>query len=231
MKLRNPVGTTVRWGKNGLFSIIGVVGDMITESPYQHIPPMIFFLNAYRKFAGITLINIRLKPQAAMAPALAAIAGVFKEFDPQDPFEYQFVDEEYGHKFQDEERIARLAGFSTLLAIFISCLGLLGLSAFIAEQRTREIGIRKVLGASVFSLWNLLSSEFINLVGLALLIGSPIAFLFMHSWLDGYEYHAALSWWIFAVTALGAIAITLLTVSFQAVRAALMNPTKSLRSE
>ena len=231
MKLRNPVGEVVRWGKNGLFTIVGVVGDMISESPYQHIPPMIFFLNAYRHFAGFTLIDLRLKPQAAMSPALAAISSVFKKLDPQDLFEYQFVDEEYGQKFEEEERIARLAGFFTLLAIFISCLGLLGLSAFVAEQRTREIGIRKVLGASVFNLWNLLSREFISLVGLALVIGSPIAFLFMKNWLDGYEYHAGLSWWIFAITALGAIGITLLTVSFQSVKAALANPAKSLRTE
>jgi len=231
MKLRNPVGEVVRWGKNGLFTIVGVVGDMISESPYQHIPPMIFFLNAYRKFGGFTLIDIRLKPQAAMSTALAAIGSVFKKLDPQDPFEYQFVDEEYGQKFLEEERIARLAGFFTLLAVFISCLGLLGLSAFVAEQRTREIGIRKVLGASVFNLWNLLSKEFISLVGLALLIGSPIAFLFMKNWLNGYEYHAGLSWWIFGITALGAFSITLLTVSFQSVRAALVNPARSLRAD
>jgi ABC-type antimicrobial peptide transport system permease subunit len=166
-----------------------------------------------------------------MAPALAAIGNVFKKLDPQDPFEYQFVDEEYAKKFGDEERIARLAGFFTILAIFISCLGLLGLSAFVAEQRTREIGIRKVLGASVFNLWNLLSREFIGLVGLSLVIGSPIAFLFMQSWLNSYEYHATLSWWIFAITAAGAIGITLFTVSFQAIRAALANPVNSLRSE
>ena len=231
MGLRNPVGEVVRWGKNGLFTIIGVTADMVAESPYQRIPPMIFFLNQYREFAGISLVNIRLRPEAAMSPALAAIRSIFKKFDPQDPFEYQFVDEEYGQKFVDEERIARLAGFFTVLAIFISCLGLLGLSAFVAEQRTREIGIRKILGASVLSLWNLLSREFVTLVGLSLVIGSPIAFLLMHSWLDGYEYHAGLSWWIFAITALGAIGITLLTVSFQAVRAALANPVKSLRAE
>ena len=231
MGLRKPVGETVRWGRNGLFTIIGVVGDMIAESPYQNVPPMIFFVQAYRGFGSIGLINIKLKPQAAVAPALAAIGNVFKKFDPQDPFEYQFVDQEYAGKFEEEERIARLATFFTVLAIFISCLGLLGLSAFVAEQRTREIGIRKILGASVLSVWNLLSKEFITLVGLSLFIGGPIAFLLMKSWLNGYDYHADLSWWIFALTALGAITITLLTVSFQAIRAALANPVKSLRTE
>jgi len=251
MGLRHPVGTRVKWGVNGMFTIIGVADNMVVQGPYASAQPMIFFLAKYRDFVHLTLINVRLKPQTAISPALAAIREVFKRFDPQDPFEYHFVDEEYGHQFDDEQRIARLAGFFTLLAIFISCLGLLGLSesfvgaasprssslvtfaplGYVAEQRTREIGIRKVLGASVLSLWNLLSKEFIALVSLSLLIGSPIAFLLMHGWLDGYAYHAGLSWWIFAITALSAIGITLLTVSFQAVRAALMNPTKSLRGE
>jgi putative ABC transport system permease protein len=231
MGLKDPVGTTVQWGDNGRFTIIGVVGNMVAQSPYLSPKQMIFYLARYRDFSRLSVINIRLKPQTAMSPALAAIGDVFRKLDPQEPFEYQFVDEDYAKKFLDEERIARLAGFFTALAIFISCLGLLGLSAFVAEQRTREIGIRKVLGASVFNLWKLLSKEFITLVVFSLLIGSPIAFLFMQSWLDGYEYHAGLSWWIFALTALGAIAITLFTVSFQAVRAALANPVKSLRTE
>ncbi len=231
MGLQHPVGTIIKWGENGLYTIVGVVGNMVAQTPYMSTKQMIFFLNSYTSFSHISLIDIRLKPTTAMAPALAVIGNVFKKLDPQDPFEYQFVDEEYAKKFGDEERIARLAGFFTVLAIFISCLGLLGLSAFVAEQRTREIGIRKVLGASVFSLWNLLSKEFIGLVGLSLLIGSPIAFLFMQSWLNSYEYHATLSWWIFAITAAGAIGITLFTVSFQAIRAALANPVKSLRTE
>ena len=231
MGLQHPVGTVLKWGDNGLYTIVGVVGNMVAQTPYMSARQMIFFLNSYTDFSHISLINIRLKPTTAMAPALAAIGNVFKKLDPQDPFEYQFVDEEYAKQFGDEERIARLGGFFTLLAIFISCLGLLGLSAFVAEQRTREIGIRKVLGASVFNLWNLLSREFIGLVGLSLLIGGPLAFLFMQSWLNSYEYHAALSWWIFAITAASAIGITLFTVSFQAVRAALANPVKSLRTE
>jgi putative ABC transport system permease protein len=231
MGLQHPVGTVIQWGDNGLYTIVGVVGNMVAQTPYMATRQMIFFLNSYTDFSHISLIDIRVKPTAAMAPALAAIGNVFKKFDPQDPFEYQFVDEEYAKKFGDEERIARLAGFFTLLAIVISCLGLLGLSAFVAEQRTREIGIRKVLGASVFDLWDLLSREFIGLVGLSLVIGSPIAFLFMQSWLNGYEYHAALPWWIFAITAVSAIGITLITVSFQAVRAALANPVDSLRTE
>ena len=166
-----------------------------------------------------------------MTNALAAIKAAFTKYDPQDIFEYQFADQEYAKKFGDEERVGRLAGVFTTLAIIISCLGLFGLSAFVAEQRTREVGIRKVLGASVFTLWRLLSREFIALVGLSFLIGGPLASWIMTGWLNNYHYHAGLSWWIFAATAGGLILITLLTVSYQAVRAALANPVNSLRAD
>ena len=127
--------------------------------------------------------------------------------------------------------MGRLAGGFTVLAIFISCLGLVGLSAFVAEQRTREIGVRKVLGASVLDLWGLLSQEFVILVSLSLVIGGPIAFWVMHGWLQNYAYHATLSWWIFALAGGGAIALTLLTVSWQAIRTAMANPVNSLRTD
>jgi putative ABC transport system permease protein len=231
MGLRHPIGELVKWGDNGRFKIIGVVKDMVSESPYDPIKPMIFYMSSSLSFSHIGVIDVRVKPQAAMSRALAAIGGVFKTFDPQDPFEYQFADQEYAKKFGEEERIGKLAGFFTVLAIFISCLGLLGLSAFVAEQRTREVGIRKVLGASVLNLWNLLSREFVLLIGLSVLIGAPIADWIMMAWLDNYAYHAGLSWWIFGAVALGAMAVTLLTVSVQTVRAALNNPVESLRSE
>jgi putative ABC transport system permease protein len=124
-----------------------------------------------------------------------------------------------------------VAGVFSVLAILISCLGLFGMAMYVAEQRTREIGVRKVLGASVLSLWGLLSREFVGLVGLSLLIGGPISFWVMHSWLQNYSYHTRLSWWIFALTAIGAIGITLLTVSYQAIRTAIANPVMALRSE
>ncbi len=231
MGLTNPVGERMKWGDNGGFTIIGVIKDMISQSPYEPVAPMIFYLSSSLSFSQIGVVNIRLHPGVSLSGALAAIGGIFKKIDPQDPFEYQFADEEFAKKFGDEERIGRLAGFFTALAILISCLGLLGLSAFVAEQRTREIGVRKVLGASVFNLWQLLSREFVALVGLSLLIGGPVAWWFMHSWLDSYQYRASLSWWIFAAAALGAIGITLLTVSYQAIRAAIANPVKALRSE
>jgi putative ABC transport system permease protein len=227
MNLRNPIGKIVRWGDNGVYTIIGVAKDMISQSAYSNANPMIFNLTKDR----INKVNIRLAPSAGVHQAIAAIQAIFKKYDPENSFEYQFADEEFAKKFGDEERIGKLAGFFTLLAIFISCLGLLGLSAFVAEQRTREIGVRKVLGATVFNLWNLLSREFVLLVSISLLIGGPIAYWVMHNWLQNYAVHAALSWWIFALAAAGAIALTLFTVSFQAIRAALANPVKSLRTE
>ena len=147
------------------------------------------------------------------------------------PFDYQFVDEDYASKFAAEERTGKLAGFFTILAVFISCLGLFGLASYVAEQRRKEVCIRKVLGASTFRLWRHLSNEFFVLVVLSLLIAVPLAYYFMHRWLQDYPYRAALSWWIFALAGIGALLITLLTVSFQAIRTAVANPVKSLRTE
>jgi putative ABC transport system permease protein len=227
MSLRNPIGKVVKWGDTEQYTIIGVASDMISQGAYSHANPMIFFLSKN----GINKVNIRLAPSAGVPQTIAAIQAIFKKYDPENALAYQFADQEFAKKFGDEERIGKLAGFFTLLAIFISCLGLLGLSAFVAEQRTREIGVRKVLGATVFNLWNLLSREFVLLVSLSLLIGGPIAYWVMHSWLQNYAVHATLSWWIFALTAAGSVALTLFTVSFQAVKTALANPIKSLRTE
>jgi len=228
LHLKNPVGEVLtRDHGNERYTIVGVVKDMISESPFEPVRQMIFFLNKH----FINTVTIRVRPEAGMTRALAAIKASFSKYNPKDIFEYQFADQEYARKFGDEVRIGRLAGVFTTLAIIISCLGLLGLSAFVAEQRSREVGIRKILGASVFTLWRLLSREFVGLVGLSLLIGAPLASWIMYGWLNNYHYHAGLSWWIFVATAGGVISITLLTVSYQAVRAALANPVKSLRSE
>jgi ABC-type antimicrobial peptide transport system permease subunit len=156
---------------------------------------------------------------------------VFKKYNPAQPFDYQFADTEYAKKFGNEERIGKLASAFAGLAIFISCLGLFGMASFMAEQRIKEIGVRKVLGATVFNLWRLLSKDFVVLITISLLIATPTAYYFMHSWLQGYTYRSDITWWIFAVTAVGAMAITLLTVSYQSIKAALMNPVKSLKSE
>ena len=222
----NPVGEMIRWdGKP--HRITGVVKDMVMESPYQPVQPCLFVLD----YEWDNFITVRLKPGLSTRDALARIEPVFKMYNPASPFDYKFVDDEYAKKFGDEERISALASVFAVLAIFISCLGLFGLASFMAEARTKEIGVRKVLGASVLNLWGLLSKDFVVLVLIAFFIATPIAYYFLSNWLQKYEYRTELSWWIFAVSGVGVLVITLLTVSFQSVKAALMNPVKSLRSE
>jgi ABC-type antimicrobial peptide transport system permease subunit len=206
--------------------VVGVAKDMIAESPYDPIKPTVFYITPD---AGP--LNIRINPKASADKAISAIAMIYKKYAPGQPFDYQFADEEYAKKFTSEERIGKLTSAFAILAIFISCLGLFGMASFMTEQRTKEIGVRKVLGATAFNLWRLLSTDFVMLVIIALLISIPVSYYFMHRWLQGYQYHAAISWWIFAITAAGAVVITLLTVSYQSIKAALANPVKSLRSE
>ena len=166
-----------------------------------------------------------------MGQALPKIEAVFKELIPAVPFEYKFVDVDYAEKFATEERVGNLAWFFAAFAIFISCLGLFGLSVFTAEQRTREIGVRKVLGASVQDIWKLLSKEFVLLVLASLIIAFPLAWYLMNGWLQDYIYRTNLSWTIFVVAGGCALLITLFTVSFQGIKAAMSNPVKALRSE
>ncbi len=226
MSLKDPIGKIVKWN-GGTYKIIGVVNDMVMQSPYSPVMATVFYhLN---EGGGIT--NVRLNPLMGTSEALKKVEAVFRQYDPGSPFNYKFTDTEYAEKFANEERTGKLAGSFTFLAIFISCMGLFGMASFMAEQRTKEIGVRKVLGASVFGLWKLMSKEFVVLVFISLVIATPIAYHFMSGWLIKYKYHAELSWWIFGATALGAITITLLTVSYQSVKAAMANPVKSLRSE
>ena len=173
----------------------------------------------------------KLRPSIGTREALAKIEVVYKTYSPLQPFDYTFADEEYGKKFGDEQRTGKLATAFAILAVFISCLGLFAMAAFMAEQRVKEIGVRKVLGASVFNLWGLLSKEFVTLVILSLLIATPITWYAMNHWLQNYAYHATLPWWIFVATAAGALIITVATISLQTIRAALANPVDSLRSE
>jgi ABC-type antimicrobial peptide transport system permease subunit len=226
MGLKNPIGETITWFGRKL-TVIGVVKDMIVESPYAPVTPFFFYIYDYSHNSVI----LKLAPTVGAHTALARIEELFKKYNPGHPFVYRFADADYAKKFGDEERIGQLATIFAVLAIFISCLGLFGMASFIAEQRTKEIGVRKVLGASTFNLWRLLSKEFVLLVTISLLIAIPIAWYCMQNWLQNYQYRTGVAWWIFAVTGLGAVAITLLTVSFQAIRAALTNPVKSLRSE
>jgi ABC-type antimicrobial peptide transport system permease subunit len=156
---------------------------------------------------------------------------VYKKFDKELTFEYKFADEEYARKFENEERVGKLATFFAILAIAISCLGLFGLSAFVAAQRTKEIGVRKVLGASVLGVWNLLSKDFVTLVFISFLVAAPVAWYMMNRWLQSYNYRITIGWEIFLLAGLATIAIALITVSFQSVKAAFANPVKSLRTE
>ncbi|WP_428654520.1 ABC transporter permease [Runella sp.] len=226
MGLKNPVGKIMKW--NGKpFQIVGVVKDMVMGSPFEPVYQTVFMMDY--NWAGV--INIKLNPALSAGESLKKIEAVFQKFNPGSPFDYKFSDQEYERKFLAEERIGQLASIFAALAIFISCLGLFGLASFVAEQRTKEIGIRKVLGATVPNLWGLLSKDFVLLVIISCLISAPIAWYFLSDWLKKYEYRTEISWWIFVLAGAGALIITLLTVSFQAIKAALMNPVKSLKSE
>jgi putative ABC transport system permease protein len=230
MGLPNPVGETVLWDqeKDKQFKILGVVKNMVMESPFKPAFPTIFFI--YPR-DGMNRIFLKLNPQEKTSHVLSTIETIFKKINPASPFEYSFVDDDFNKKFAAEERIARLARVFAGFAILISCLGLFGLSSYMAEQRTKEIGVRKVLGASIINLWGLLSKDFVMLITIASLIAAPVAYFFMNGWLQNYTYRTSISLWIFVATGAGALIIALLTVSYQAVHTALKNPVKSLRTE
>jgi len=221
----DPIGKIIKhWGRS--YTIIGVTKDIISNNPYFPVQPAIFLGDG-----GHDVFTIRIKPGTPVRTALAVIEPVFKQFNPASPFIYSFVDDEYQKKFNTESRIGNLATVFSGLAILISCLGLFGLASFVAEQRIKEIGVRKVLGARVMGLWALLSADFIKLVALSMLIAMPLSYYCMDQWLQNYVLHTSLSVWIFVIAGLGLLLVTLATVSYQAVRAALMNPVKSLRTE
>ncbi|MBT1708420.1 ABC transporter permease [Fulvivirgaceae bacterium PWU5] len=228
----NPVGEIIRWqsgwrSRYASFTVLGVIKDMVMKSPYDPSSPAVYFLSPY----GTNWINVRINPEMSLGEVLPKIESVFKKIVPTAPFDYKFADHEYASKFAAEERIGKLASVFGALAILISCLGLFGLASFVAEQRTKEIGIRKVVGASVFSLWKMLSKDFVVLVIISCVIAIPAAYYLLAAWLQKFEYRTEISWWIFSATMIVALVITLLTVSYQAIKAALINPVKSLRSE
>jgi ABC-type antimicrobial peptide transport system permease subunit len=201
--------------------------DVIMGSPYEPVKQTIYYYRANQ----MKQLHVRIKPGTSAALALPRIKEAVAKAVPAALFNYKFIDEEYAAKFDQERRIGKLAAVFAILAIFISCLGLSGLASFVVEQRTKEIGIRKVMGASVARLWQMLSKDFLVLVVIACIIAIPVCFFLMTSWLSKYQYHTDISWWIFALTTAAAILITLLTVSYQSITAALLNPVKSLRSE
>ncbi|HZY80101.1 MAG TPA: ABC transporter permease [Cyclobacteriaceae bacterium] len=227
MGLKNPVGEIVkRYGQD--YTVIGVVEDMISQSPYLPNQQTYYVIDGFNFARYVTL---KLNPSLSLNESLVDIERVFKNVNKDVPFEYYFGDEEVAGKFADEARFGNLVGIFAILAVVISCLGLFGLAAFIASKRTKEIGIRKVLGASVFSVWRMLSKDFVILTVISIAIAAPIAYMLTNNWLQQYTYKTDLSWQVFVFTGLGLIAVTLMTVSFQSIRAALENPVKSLKSE
>lgn len=226
MRLKDPVGKTIT-GNGSTLHIIGVIKDFIVETPYEHIRPMIIAGPSF----GYDVINFKLNPAVPVETSLAKAERVFKQYNPQYPFNYRFYDAEYALKFQDEQRAGKLAGLFAGLTVFISCLGLFGLATYMAENRIKEIGVRKVLGASVASITILLSKDFLKLVIISFVIASPVAWYAMGQWLSGYKYRIDIEWWVFAGAGLLSVIIAIGTVSYQSIKAALMNPVKSLKTE
>ncbi|MEZ4945911.1 MAG: ABC transporter permease [Cyclobacteriaceae bacterium] len=228
--VENPVGETIIWNRNGQgypYTILGVVKDMVKGSPFAKTDPSMLFLST----RSLEYLYIRIHPEVSTHEALPLINKTFTALMPAVPFDYTFADDDYNLKFRSEERIGILAAIFSVLAIVISCLGLLGLASFTAAQRTKEIGIRKVLGASVSQIWGLLCKEFVFLVILACMIALPLGYVFMSSWLENYEYRTSISWYVFVISGVVALVITLVTVSFQAIKAGISNPVKSLRAD
>jgi ABC-type antimicrobial peptide transport system permease subunit len=226
MRFKNPIGQIVHADDKN-WTVVGVVKDFIYESPYEKINPLAIM----GPRSWFTTIHFKLNPSNSTEKDLQIAGNVFKEYNPQYPFNYKFIDEEYAKKFGEEKRTGTLATLFAGLTIFISCLGLFGLATYMAENRIKEIGVRKVLGASVASITTLLSKDFLKLVTISFLIAAPIAWWAMNTWLQSYTYRISIEWWVFALAGILSVIIAILTVSFQAIKAAIANPVKSLRSE
>jgi putative ABC transport system permease protein len=223
---KDPVGKTMYLGDQPL-TIIGVIKNVLMRDPFKSVGPGVILFNA----DNVNAVLIRLKDHADLNRSLSAIQSITEKYNPSQPFEYHFADESFARKFETENQVAKLASIFAVLAIFISCLGVFGLAMFTAEQRAREISIRKVLGASVANLWLLLSKQFIWLVLIACLLASPLAYWFMKSWLNNYEYRISISGWIFMIAGVIALIITLVTVSTQSLKAANANPARRLKAD
>jgi len=224
LRLKDPIDQFLK--KDGKeYRIIGVVKDALMNSPFAAADPTVF---AYGD--GDNMLY-RLSPGINPHQAIAKLSVIFNKYSPSYPYLYSFVDQDYAHKFSEEVLVGKLAGIFAALSIFISCLGLFGLAAFVAEKRTKEIGVRKVLGATITQVWMLLSTDFVVLVIISCVIASPAALYFLQSWLQQYDYRISIGPGVFIISALAAIAVTLVTVSFQTLKAAFANPVKSLKSE
>ncbi len=226
MRLKNPLQQLLSWN-NGKYRIIGIVKDALMQSPFSRPDPTMFMYNPHVH----TAVLYRLAPSIKTQDAIIQLTAIFNKYSPSFPYIYTFEDENYAAKFLREALIAKLSGLFASLAIFITCLGLFGLTAYIVERRTKEIGIRKVLGASVLQIWLMVAGDFIVLVLISCIIASPVAFYFLHRWLQDYDYRITISPWIFIAATVAAVIITIATISSHAIRAAIANPVKSLRSE
>jgi ABC-type antimicrobial peptide transport system permease subunit len=229
---RNPIDEEISW-QSKKFRVIGVIQDVIVDSPYEPVKPSVYFMtnHFFLNTFGNVWITLRLNPNLSTHEAISRVEKDFKSIIHTVPFEFKFIDQEYEKKFASEERIGKLATLFASLAIFISSLGLFGLASFVAQQRTKEIGIRKVMGASVLKLWKMLSKDFLWLVILSFCFSIPVSYYMMHQWLQYYSYHIEMDAWIFVITAMASLIITLATVSYQSIKAALANPVNSLRTE
>jgi putative ABC transport system permease protein len=228
MGLKHPVGQTITFTPDGRqWHVVGVVKDFILTSPYEKISPMMIV--GPSQFFQV--VHIRLNPNNSTAVDLANAEEIFKKYNPQYPFDYYFADEYYARKFADEQRTETFVKLFATLTIFISCLGLFGLATYMAENRVKEIGVRKVLGASAVNIALLLSTDFLKLIILAVIIASPIAYITMSKWLSNFQYRTTIHWWIFIISGLLAIIVALVTISAQAIKAAVANPINSLRTE
>ncbi len=223
---KEVIGSVLTHGSSK-FTIVGVVNDFVYNDMYSEGAPLILFSDT----SNVNILSIRIKPSVPTKDALSKIENVIKKDNPGYPFEYKFVDDSFAKQFSTETLIGKLAMVFAILAIFISCLGLFGLAAYTAERRTKEIGIRKVLGATTKGLAGLLSRDFVKLVAISCIIAFPLAWWMMYNWLETYAYRIKIGWPIFLAAGLLSLAIALLTVSFQAIKAAMANPVKSLRSE
>ena len=226
LRLKNPLNQTIKW-IDTKFRIIGIVKNALMKSPFEQADPTMFFYDAHPQ----DVIMYRLSSNIKTQDAIVKLTSIFNKYNPAYPYTYTFADDNYAAKFKLEVLIGKLAGLFAALAIFISCLGLFGLAAYIAEQRTKEIGIRKVLGASVSQVWLLLSKDFIVLVLISCVIASPVAFYYMHDWLQQYDYRIKIAPFVFVVAGVAALIITIATISFQSIKAAIANPVKSLKTE
>ncbi|MDO1451374.1 ABC transporter permease [Rhodocytophaga aerolata] len=224
--LKNPIGQSLLW-YNEPYQIVGVVKDVISQSPYKKVKPTFYHLLGEEA----SYVLAKIHPQSTAKGALQQMEAIFQTYNPSQPFDYGFVDEEFAKKFDTEERIGQLSILFTILAIFISCLGVFGLASFLCEQRNKEMGVRKILGANTFHLWALLSKDFIVLVLTAFLIATPLAYYFIYKWLENFEYRTTITWWIFVVAGTSVLVITLLTMSYQTIKSALINPVHALRNE